>query len=345
MTAVARSRARDPYFDNAKFLGILLVVVGHFWTSLRDDTAVMSAYTFIYLFHMPAFIVIAGYFARGFDFAPRKTKRLVTGIVIPYVIFETAYSIYGWMIGERGNDISLLDPYFLTWFLMALFLWRVTAPIWELLRWPVAIAVVVALLAGVTNDVAPDILRALTLLPFFVVGLTIRPDVIGRLRGLPARAIAVATLVAGLVSVAMMQDDFDYEWIYWRADYATLEVSTIGGFVGRGLMLLVGFALTAAFLTLVPRRRTWFTPLGAGTLYAYLLHGFFVKAFTAAGWDERVDSRWAVLAITVAAVVLATALMLLPVRRAMRWAVEPTAAWLFRPDVDEPRRTRQRLRE
>ncbi|HEY6737520.1 MAG TPA: hypothetical protein VI076_01610, partial [Actinopolymorphaceae bacterium] len=48
-----RSRSRDPFFDNAKFLAIVLVVVGHAIEPLRDIAAVHAVYLFLYMFHMP----------------------------------------------------------------------------------------------------------------------------------------------------------------------------------------------------------------------------------------------------------------------------------------------------
>ncbi|WP_332694487.1 IS200/IS605 family transposase [Halalkalibacter lacteus] len=59
-------RERNPYFDNAKAVLIFLVVLGHILSEfLHEDQLVSSVYLFIYLFHMPAFVLIAGYFAKG----------------------------------------------------------------------------------------------------------------------------------------------------------------------------------------------------------------------------------------------------------------------------------------
>ena len=85
-------KQRDAFFDNAKYLAIVLVAMGHVWEPLRSDSrAVTALYMTVYAFHMPAFIVISGYFSRSFDASPRKVKRLITGVAIPYVVFETAY--------------------------------------------------------------------------------------------------------------------------------------------------------------------------------------------------------------------------------------------------------------
>ncbi|NED86233.1 hypothetical protein G3I76_39870, partial [Streptomyces sp. SID11233] len=55
----AAAKRRDPFFDNAKYLAILLVAMGHAWEPLRGDSRAASAlYIFVYTFHMPAFIII-----------------------------------------------------------------------------------------------------------------------------------------------------------------------------------------------------------------------------------------------------------------------------------------------
>src|SRR5690606_24404482 len=93
-------KQRDAFFDNAKYLAIVLVAVGHAWGQILDDGAVETAYRVVYTFHMPAFILISGYFSRSFDLRTKHVKRLITGVIVPYVIFETAYSLFQ----RFGND-------------------------------------------------------------------------------------------------------------------------------------------------------------------------------------------------------------------------------------------------
>ena len=78
---------RDPYFDNAKFLAVVLVVFGHAWEPLRGANVggrpLEAAQTLVYGFHLPAFIVMCGYFSRGFatraaapaSSSPRSSSR------------------------------------------------------------------------------------------------------------------------------------------------------------------------------------------------------------------------------------------------------------------------------
>jgi uncharacterized membrane protein YcfT len=64
--AGSSGRARDPYYDNVKFLAVVLVVLGHAWYSLADSRLTTAAHLFVYTFHMPVFILIAGFFSRRF---------------------------------------------------------------------------------------------------------------------------------------------------------------------------------------------------------------------------------------------------------------------------------------
>ena len=57
---------RIPYFDNLKFILIYFVVLGHFLAPLRGVIpGVKFIYMIIYVFHMPLFIFILGYFSKS----------------------------------------------------------------------------------------------------------------------------------------------------------------------------------------------------------------------------------------------------------------------------------------
>ena len=56
---------RNEVLDGLKFLLIVLVAVGHFSEPYRyTHTIVLGGYSVIYLFHMPLFILLSGYFSK-----------------------------------------------------------------------------------------------------------------------------------------------------------------------------------------------------------------------------------------------------------------------------------------
>lgn len=324
---------RDPFFDNAKYLAILLVAAGHAIESLRDVPAAHAVYLFLYLFHMPVFIVITGYLSRNFGAARGRTRKLVLGVGVPYVVFEVLYSVADRLLYGGHLKITLLAPYWVMWFLMALFLWRLSTPLWRQLRWPLAAAVVISLLSGLDHLADLQLNRTLGFLPFYVLGLCLKPEHFTLLRRPAVRVLAVAVLLAGLAGAFVAYRHIPVEWAYWRDSNRQLHAGTVTGTLTRLGLLAVSTALTTAFLALVPRRRTWFTGLGSATLYAYLLHGFAIMAARSAGWYGQ---RWlhtvpGVAAAAAAGVALATVLCTPPVRRLARRVVEPDVGWAFKP--------------
>ncbi|MET8577592.1 acyltransferase family protein [Streptomyces sp. NPDC005012] len=328
---------RDSFFDNAKYLAIVLVALGHVWEPLRDGSRTMGVlYMVVYAFHMPAFIVISGYFSRSFAFRPHQIKRLISGVVVPYIVFETAYSLFRRWLHDPDAPISLLDPWYLTWFLAALFVWRLTTPIWRSLRYPLAVALAIAMLATVSPKIGNDLdmQRALQFLPYFVLGLCLKPEHFKLVRTRRMRILAVPVFAAALAVGWWAKGNMTTAWFYHRD-----AAQELGGAWWIGPLMTLGMfgcavVLTACFFAWVPGRRLWFTALGAGTISGYLLHGFLVKGGIWLGWF---DQGWAegplgALLCTVAAGTVVTLLCTPPVLKALKVVLEPNLDRFFRPD-------------
>lgn len=105
------SKSRDSYFDNAKFLLIFLVVFGHILRSfINDNNFMLYLYKFIYTFHMPAFILVSGYFAKGFKRAG-YVKKLAVKLIIPYLIFQIIYSVFYYIMQDESMaNVNPIDP-------------------------------------------------------------------------------------------------------------------------------------------------------------------------------------------------------------------------------------------
>ena len=339
---------RAPLFDNAKYLAIVLVACAHFWEPYRADSrTALALYLFVYAFHMPAFIVTSGYFTRTSVLDQPRVRRLVAGVLVPYLGFEVAYTLFRrWADQDPDYPVNAVDPLFLNWFLLALFLWRLTAPLWSTVRWPLAIALGLSVLVSVTPDVGPalDLQRVLQFLPFFVLGTRLEARHFAKLRERRVRW-AAAPVVAGACAVAYWAAPrMSPVWLYHRQSAQELGVSTAAGVAMSLALFGCSLLLTACFFAWVPGRRTWFTTLGTGTLYGYLLHGFVVKGSVYWGWYEHpwVAGPVGMVTVTGVAALLVTLLCTQPVRRVFRPVVEPRLEWLFRPGAPESHAERTR---
>ena len=135
------------WIDNAKALGIILVILGHaIRDSMRTDFVFFDyVYSLIYFFHMPLFFMISGYLLER-SFNNKSRKRLlvnkVKSLLIPfftyslliYLVFFLADRFFnvGKMLTDEGmisfpKYVFLMligdNPYaFHTWFLISLFI-------------------------------------------------------------------------------------------------------------------------------------------------------------------------------------------------------------------------------
>ena len=344
-------KQRDPFFDNAKYLTILFVGIGHAWEPIREDSRAAEALYFVlYTFHMPAFILISGYLSRSFEAKPGQIRKLITGIAVPYFILQTIYTFFmRWAQEDPSREFHYQEPGFALWFLVALFVWRLTTPIWKSLRWPVPIALAIGMAASVTPTISADLnlMRVLQFLPFFVIGLYLKPEHFEFVKRQKMRLIAAPVIVGATVFAYWAVPRLDKGW--FLHDKAAVDFG-VPSWVG-GVMYLslfgCGLVMTACFLAWVPRRHMWFTLLGSGTLYAYLLHIFFIQGSRQFEWYEfdGVHDPASLVAITLLAAVMMTVLCTPVVQRMFRYILEPKMDWLFRKDAGEAARKREQTRE
>jgi fucose 4-O-acetylase-like acetyltransferase len=155
--------------------------------------------------------------------------------------------------------------------------------------------------------------------------------------------VFAAALVFGWWAVPRMNT----AWFYHRDAAQELAAPWWTGPVMTLALFGCSLLLTACFFAWVPRRKMWFTALGAGTLYGYLLHGFVIKAGDFYGWF---DHKWmhkplGEIALTLAAAAVVTLLCTPPVQRTFRFAMEPELKWAFKRDAAELAREREKQQQ
>jgi fucose 4-O-acetylase-like acetyltransferase len=148
------------------------------------------------------------------------------------------------------------------------------------------------------------------------------------------RALSVPVALALLAAAYWLVPRTSYSWLYHSSAAQELGMSWWAGPLVTLLLFAVAVTLVVCFLAWVPTRRTWYTALGEGTLYGYLLHGFFMKFLAHTSFYDllRPYGHLGLLAVTLLGALVVTALCTAPVRRLFRPVVEPRARWAFRRD-------------
>jgi fucose 4-O-acetylase-like acetyltransferase len=320
------SSARDPRLDNAKMLLVTLVVVGHSWTMLPHTGLNDHLYDFLYTWHMPAFVFITGYLSRGFAWGRHRLWVLVRSVAIPYVIVEAAMALFRYWFGGETLHHLFIDPHWPLWYLPALFLWRLATPLLRSSWVALPVAVVASLLGGLWTGSTLDLARVLGFLPFFVLGLHTGPELLERLRTVPARVAAVVALLGIWVLSANLRDWAGTgEWLYYNDTYSAMGASPTVGYVTRLIVLVAGAVGALAVLALVPRRSGWFTTMGSMSLIVYLGHGFFLKALRFTSYNEWAHDagHLGLVATSAISVLIALFLAWRPVSARLQHVIDP----------------------
>ncbi|USK35326.1 acyltransferase family protein [Bacillus sp. F19] len=273
---------RESYFDNAKFILIILVVFGHVIRSFIDDNEFMlNVYKFVYTFHMPAFILISGFFAKGYD-KKGYVQKIFKKLIIPYLIFQGIYSVYYFLV-ESGNTLALdlLDPHWSLWFLMSLFFWNLFLFAYTKLdkRLAMLIAIGLGIAIGYIDSASNylSVSRTFVFFPLFLAGFYLNKSHFRKLTAARVRLASIALLLVTFIAYFFL--DFDYEWLFGSKPYSAFgDVGAVNAFIRLGFYSLT-FVLSFSFLSLIPKRNFFFTQWGTRTFYVYLLHGFIVKSF------------------------------------------------------------------
>ncbi|WP_241981151.1 acyltransferase family protein [Cryobacterium algoritolerans] len=336
-------KRRVPLWDNARWIAITLVVMGHAILKLINGSDVAyEAYLFIYAFHVPLFVAVSGYFARSGPLGTRQLHRLITDIVFPYVVFETIWTLLRWLLGGEFN-LDYSSASWTLWFLISLLAWRLMLPFIVLLRYPLLISILISIGAGyiASIDGTFALSRTLGLLPFFVFGWKLRQwKLTARWLALGVGKVwrwrvAALTLFSALLGVITLNVDAlrtlkIRQFLLYSEAYPTFGYDQLwAGGIRLGLMLLA-FALIMAFLLLVPRSTTWFTALGSATMYIYLLHSFLLFPLRESGVLGGVQPAWVLPALLLLSVLISVLLSLPIVKRLFRPVIEPRVRWLFR---------------
>ncbi len=320
-------KKRDYYFDNVRFVLIFFVVFGHLLRPYIDESPLIYAlYMSIYLFHMPAFIFVSGYFAKGI-MRPGYIKKVTRKLLIPLLIFHVIYSaFYFWIEHEETLSISLLIPEWSLWFLLSLFFWNILLRI--TVKWvKPALAIVLAIGLGLLIGMVPESLHVLSIgrtfifFPFFLIGYYTKREWFAPL--FTTRARIVLLLIAAILFLFFYKNtSIQIEWLFGSGSYDDLGANSLSGVAWRSLVYVLNVVMIAFILSIVTHKSFFFTTWGQNTLYVYLLHGFFIQTSRHLNTLERPPSLF-VLFLTAAALTLLLS--------------SPPAAALFRPFLEQKR--------
>ena len=267
-------RQRISFWDNFKGILIFLVVFGHFiyaYSQNLPDSFCAHIYTFIYSFHMPAFVFCSGYFSKS---ERSRSAEALTKLLLYYILFNTLMLLFTHFY--MGSSIKILTPYYSYWYILSLIIWRTLVSKVSNIKGIVLLSLAISLILGYNKEFTNllSLRRTVAFFPFFVAGYLLDSQKVDRFlaKRKPWHMILSAIFVLALAAVS-----------FWAVKYfeltssATLmgrytKASTIGH---RTLIFLISAAAIISMFLIVPNRNIpLLSKIGKNSLLIYLVHRF-----------------------------------------------------------------------
>lgn len=273
-------KARLTGYDNVKCLLIVLVVIGHVAEFFVDRSQVMkSIFLFIYFFHMPLFIFVAGLFQKQYKEGESFNLNKFLALIMLGYIYKVFKFLYGCWFGKEGV-FHFLSEDGIPWFLFALaafmgimFICRNIKPLYLM-----AAAVVLACFSGYDKELGDFLCmsRIIVFLPFYAAGYYLEPDTL--MKQLKRTGIKV---LSGVVLVLMVYLCFRYTDVLYelrhlitgRNPFNEWDASHGGGILMRMICYVTAGLLGVSVISLMPNRKIPIcTSVGQNSLRVYFWH-------------------------------------------------------------------------
>lgn len=269
---------RDLKFDNLRGLAIILVVFGHFIGSCLVATRFVGSgldllYTSIYLFHMPLFIFISGYFSK---IAPDTNVKALKNVFIPYLLFNTFWILSVFLIdGDLSKTMYILPGYGL-WYLLSLFFWRTFLPAADKIKYVFGFSILLALFIGVI-DFKSDILsisRTICFFPVFLFGYYFK-DLKEKFTF--NKYLSAGVFVALITTTTLFFVFKSNKLMMLKTSYVDMHMGNAEGIILRLIVISVGILCCILLFNIMTSKKTFLTKMGRNSLAIYVLHLYFVS--------------------------------------------------------------------
>ena len=247
---------------------------------IDGSSGINTLYMWIYTFHMPAFIFLAGFYAKG---SGNKTYivKLAKNLLVPYLIFQLLYTVFYFFIGKDGWQAGVFHPHWSLWFLCSLFGWHILLSIFK--KAPavisVSLAVLIGLIVGYFGEIGHtfSLSRTFVFFPFFLLGFWLTEK---HVMWLKRKSVKIGSLIVLLAVGAAIYfaPDFNSGWLLASKSYSDLGMPAYGG-LARLLVYVTSALMAMSILAWIPVSNSRLTHFGTRTLYVYLLHGFLIQVF------------------------------------------------------------------
>ena len=287
------------FFDNIKVILIFLVVFGHLIEPfIKIQKPYLVIYSIIYIFHMPLFAFVSGYFSK----IPKKKE--IYNLVKIFFAFEFIYAITMFLAiyfrpeqmkvltGNPGildsfldNLFYVLSPIWLLWYILALISWKLLLKVFKRSPWLIIVAIIMALLVGAIDipGRALSFQRTFIIFPFFLIGYYVNFDQVMKIKNSIFSKILTLLTIAISFYIIPMFVEIGPKMLYFADNYNELDMTFTTGIITRSLLLLYVAMFCISVIVLTSNKKQLYSYIGKHTIGIYLLHGIVIVLFLSLG--------------------------------------------------------------
>ena len=269
--------ARIGCLDSLKWFAIMLVVVGHF---LDYGTAYSDSYKsldiFIYSFHMPLFIFLAGLFDKPREKFPWDS---VVFYIVLGVVLQMVYFCLGSFLG-RNPSFNLFSYSGLPWFMFAMAGWKALSYILAgrstlfIIVLSVALGVIVRYDSNLNYDLF-HIGRIIIFFPFYFAGFVMKAEsVVSQLKK-PVFIVSSCAAIIVFLAVCFALPDYMYQFRSIFTAHAPYDASPLKtpGYINQLIAYAIAAVMCISFISVFSRIKCHITEtFGKRTLAVYAWH-------------------------------------------------------------------------
>lgn len=282
MSQPVSTTSRDTYFDSLKFILIAFVVMGHVFDQNMNDSISLAINNTFYLFRIPLFIFISGYFCKKSASAEKK-KKTILKLAETLLTFQLI-SYLLWGIINKGAFAPLwtifIYPAWTLWYLYSLIWWRLLIyampqKFIDNYKFVICSAFLISLLGGfIPVHTELSLQRTMTYMPLFFLGYYCGHGQIPFSKHWMNKVLAVVVLVSAFIIMLIINKDI-HTILYGSYPY-TFSQNMLGRMGYRALQLISVMVMGVAVLSLVKPLPNKFNRMSRETLFIYVYHSFVI---------------------------------------------------------------------
>ena len=267
-----RPQSRDKRIDSVKYWLIVLVIIGHVlrgkpFAENYECTVLME---WLYIFHMPLFIFISGYFSHKQNV--KELPKSIWKLLEPLIIFQAIFKIQEFIYNGTISINSILHPGYTLWYLLSLIYWRlllqiIPDKIINNSRLLITLTLIISIFSGFLpfNELL-SIQRTLAFMPFFFLGYCMK----GKKIFLPKKYRLTSAI---FLTISIFIPIFFSNYL-GNLIHSTPYISFYSSF-SRILVFCISIPMSLAFTTICPTTE-WSEKQGKYTMQYYLYHALTI---------------------------------------------------------------------